>query len=107
MDMLYMPDALNAVTQLMEADPSKLKHRNSFNITCMSFNPRELFAKIQERIPTAKFDYDVDPVKATIAASWPDRMDDSCAREEWGWNPQWHIDAMVDDMLKAIAAKIK
>ena len=86
MDMLYMPDALNAVTQLMEADPSKLKHRNSFNITCMSFCPRELFAKIKERIPSM--------------------MDDSCAREEWGWNPQWHLDAMVDDMLKAIAAKL-
>lgn len=106
MDMLYMPDALNAVVQLMEADPSKLKHRNSFNITCMSFCPRELFAKIKERIPSATFDYNVDPVKAAIADSWPNMMDDSCAREEWGWNPQWHIDAMVDDMLKAIAAKL-
>ena len=106
MDMLYMPDALNAVTQLMEADPSRLKHRNSFNITCMSFCPRELFAKIKERIPSATFDYNVDPVKAAIADSWPNMMDDSCAREEWGWNPQWHLDAMVDDMLKAIAAKL-
>ena len=95
MDMLYMPDALNAVVQLMEADPSKLKHRNSFNITCMSFCPKELFAKIKERIPSATFDYNVDPVKAAIADSWPNMMDDSCAREEWGWNPQWHIDAMV------------
>ncbi len=106
MDMLYMPDALNAVTQLMEADPSKLKHRNSFNITCMSFCPKELFAKIRERVPSATFDYNVDPVKAAIADSWPNMMDDSCAREEWGWNPQWHLDAMVDDMLKAIAAKL-
>ena len=106
MDMLYMPDALNAVTQLMEADPSRLKHRNSFNITCMSFCPKELFAKIRERVPSATFDYNVDPVKAAIADSWPNMMDDSCAREEWGWNPQWHLDAMVDDMLKAIAAKL-
>lgn len=104
--MLYMPDALNAVTQLMEADPSKLVHRNSFNITCMSFTPAQLFAKIAERIPEATFDYDVDPVKAQISASWPNRMDDSCARKEWGWNPQWGIDAMVDDMLKEIAKKI-
>lgn len=106
MDMLYMPDALNAVTQLMEADPSKLKHRNSFNITSMSFCPRELFAKIQERVPSFTYDYDVDPVKAAIADSWPNMMDDSCAREEWGWAPKWDMDAMVDDMLKAIAAKL-
>src|SRR5574344_2140583 len=98
MDMLYMPDALNAVTQLMEADPSKLIHRNSFNITCMSFTPRELFAKIKQRIPSATFDYNIDPVKAKISASWPNMMDDSCARAEWGWSPVWHIDAMVDDM---------
>lgn len=106
MDMLYMPDALNAVTQLMEADPSKLIHRNSFNITCMSFNPRELFSKIKDRIPSATFDYNVDPVKAKIAASWPDMMDDSCARAEWGWSPKWHINEMVDDMLQAIAKKL-
>jgi nucleoside-diphosphate-sugar epimerase len=106
MDMLYMPDALNALTQLMEADPSKLVHRNSFNVTCMSFNPRELFAKIKERVPHATFDFDVDPVKAQISASWPDSLDDSCAREEWGWNPQWDLDAMVDDMLKTIAQKL-
>ena len=106
MDMLYMPDALNALTQLMEADPAKLVHRNSFNVTCMSFNPRELFAKIKERVPHATFDYDVDPVKEAISASWPDSLDDSCAREEWGWNPQGDLDAMVDEMLKCIAQKL-
>jgi nucleoside-diphosphate-sugar epimerase len=72
----------------------------------MSFNPRELFAKIKERVPHATFDFDVDPVKAQISASWPDSLDDSCAREEWGWNPQWDLDAMVDDMLKTIAQKL-
>lgn len=107
MDMLYMPDALNALTQLMEADPDKLIHRNSFNVTCMSFCPKELFAKISERMPEARFSYDVDPVKAQIAASWPDSLDDTCAREEWGWNPQWHLDAMVDDMLLHIRKKLQ
>ena len=107
MDMLYMPDALNAVTQLMEADPSKLVHRNSFNITSMSFTPAQLFEKIKQRIPDATFDYDVDPVKAQISASWPNKMDDSCARKEWGWSPKWDIDAMVDDMLEKIGEKIK
>ena len=107
MDMLYMPDALNAITTLMEADPDKLIHRNSFNVTCMSFTPKELFARIKQRIPEATFDYDIDPIKAQISASWPDSLDDTCAREEWGWKPEWHIDAMIDDMLEKIALKIK
>ncbi|MFA5324874.1 MAG: NAD-dependent epimerase/dehydratase family protein [Bacteroidales bacterium] len=105
MDMLYMPDALNAVTQLMEADPSKLIHRNSFNITSMSFNPRELFSEIKKKVPQATFDYNIDPVKAAISASWPNIMDDSCARSEWGWNPKWGMSEMIDDMLSAIRKK--
>ncbi|MCF0165633.1 MAG: NAD-dependent epimerase/dehydratase family protein [Bacteroidales bacterium] len=106
MDMLYMPDALDAVIQLMEADPAKLKHRNSFNITCMSFCPEQLFAKIREHLPEAVFDYAVDPVKAAIADSWPDRMDDSCARAEWGWNPQWDLDRMTKDMIEKVGRKV-
>lgn len=107
MDMLYMPDALNACSQLIEADPAKLKHRNSFNVTAMSFCPRELFEVIKRRVPDAKFYYDVDPVKEAIAASWPDSLDDTCAREEWGWNPKWNIETMTDDMLRAVRAKMK
>lgn len=106
MDMMYMPDALNAVSTLMEADPARLKHRNSFNIASMSFCPKELFAALKKRIPSATFDYDVDPVRAAIADSWPNKMDDTCAREEWGWRPQWDMDAMIDDMLKHVAAKL-
>ena len=71
----------------------------------MSFCPRELFAAIKKRIPDATFDYEVDPVKAAIADSWPNRMDDSCARNEWGWKPEWDLDRMVDDMLTVIAAR--
>jgi nucleoside-diphosphate-sugar epimerase len=107
MDMMYMPDALRAAVEIMEADPKKLVHRNSFNIAAMSFCPRELFEVIKKRIPDATFDYKVDPVKAAIADSWPNKMDDSCAREEWGWKPEWDIDAMVDDMLKVIGEKQK
>lgn len=99
MDMIYMPDALEATTQLMEADPSKLKHRNSFNIASMSFTPEQIFAEIKKRIPDFTHDYNIDPVKAKIAASWPDCMDDSAAREEWGWDPKWDLSKMVDDML--------
>lgn len=105
MDMLYMPDCLDACTQLMDADPSKLKHRNSFNVTAFSFSPRILFEAIKKRMPQASFAYDVDKAKAEIASSWPNSMDDSCAREEWGWNPKWGLEEMVDDMLKAIREK--
>lgn len=107
MDMLYMPDALNACTQLMDADPSKLVHRNSFNVTAMSFSPKELFSSIEKRVNGAKFKYEIDPVKDQISSSWPDSLDDSCAREEWGWKPVWDMESMVDDMLNAISAKLK
>ncbi|PKO99698.1 MAG: UDP-glucose 4-epimerase [Bacteroidetes bacterium HGW-Bacteroidetes-8] len=107
MDMLYMPDALNACTQLMDCDPTNLVHRNSFNVTAMSFSPKELFAAIKSRVPAATFKYEVDPVKDKISASWPDSMDDSCARKEWGWDPIWNLELMVDDMLKAISLKLK
>lgn len=105
MDMMYMPDALDAIVTLMEADPSKLKHRNSFNVTAMSFDPEELFAAIRKQHPALKVRYEIDPVKQQIAESWPDSLDDSCAREEWGWNPKWTLDAMITDMLKAVEKK--
>ena len=106
MDMLYMPDALKACTDLMDCDPSRLKHRNSFNVTAMSFSPKEIFAEIKKHVPDAKFQFDPDPVKTEISASWPDSMDDSCAREEWGWNPKWNLESMTKDMLSAISAKL-
>lgn len=106
MDMLYMPDALNACTQLMEADPSKLQHRNSFNVTAMSFTPVILFETIKKRIPEFTYDFDIDPIKAEISSSWPNYMDDSCARAEWGWNPKWDMESMIDDMLKVLSEKL-
>ena len=106
MDMLYMPDALEAMTQLMEADPDKLVHRNSFNVTSMSFTPEQLFTEIKKRVPSFTWNYEIDPVKAQISASWPDCLDDSCAREEWGWNPKWGMDAVIDDMLAACKKKV-
>lgn len=106
MDMLYMPDALDACVQLMEADPTRLKHRNSFNVTAMSFCPTELFEVIKRRMPQFEWRFDIDPVKDKISASWPDSLDDTCAREEWGWNPKWDLEKMVDDMLFAIKNKL-
>lgn len=106
MDMVYMPDALNAAISLMEADPSRLVHRNAFNIASMSFAPETIYAAIKKYVPDFEMEYDVDPLKQAIAESWPDRMDDSCARREWDWNPQYDLDAMTVDMLEKLRAKL-
>lgn len=106
MDMMYMPDALNAIIQLLEADPSKLIHRNAFNVTAMSFEPEEIAASIKKFIPEFELDYDVDPVRQAIADSWPNSLDDSAAREEWGWNPEYDLDAMTEDMLEKLKVKL-
>ena len=106
MDMMYMPDALNAITQLLEADPSKFIHRNAFNVTAMSFEPEEIAASIKKVIPEFELDYDVDPVRQAIADSWPNSLDDSAAREEWGWNPKYDLDAMTKDMLEKLKIKL-
>ena len=99
MDMMYMPDALRAAIEIMDSDPSKLVHRNSFNIASMSFEPETLFAAIRREIPDLRTRYEVDPVRQSIADSWPDNMDDSCARKEWGWKPSYDLDGMVKDMI--------
>ena len=106
MDMMYMPDALKAAVDIMEADPSKLIHRNSFNIASMSFAPEDVFAAIKKIIPDAKMRYEVDPVRQAIADSWPDNMDDSCARAEWGWEPHFDLDSMSQDMIKHLKDKL-
>ncbi len=103
MDMMYMPDALDSIIMLMEADPSRLKHRNAFNVSSMSFDPEELAAAIRKYIPEFKLDYDVDPVRQGIAESWPNSLDDSAAREEWDWSPKYDLDTMTKDMLEKLS----
>ena len=105
MDMMYMPDALRACVELMEADPSKLVHRNSFNIASMSFTPEIICAEVKKLVPGFTMDYNVDPVKESIARSWPNSLDDTCAREEWGWAPKWDLTSMSADMLEKIKEK--
>lgn len=105
MDMIYMPDALDACVQLMEADPSRLVHRNSFNLASMSFTPEIIFEAVKKRMPSFTMTYDVDPVKESIARSWPNSLDDTCAREEWDWAPKWNLDDMTDDMLRIIGER--
>jgi nucleoside-diphosphate-sugar epimerase len=106
MDMMYMPDALDAVVQLMEANPDNLRHRNAFNITAMSFGPEEIYREIKKHIPEFEMDYKVDPIKQKIADSWPDSLDDSAAREEWGWNPKYDLTSMTIDMLEKLRRKL-
>lgn len=103
MDMMYMPDALRAAVEIMEADPSKLVHRNSFNIASMSFEPNTIYQNIRKYLPEFEMQYQVDPLRQAIAESWPNSLDDTCAREEWGWKPEYDLDAMTQDML----AKLK
>lgn len=106
LDMMYMPDALAALVALMEADPTRLIHRNSFNVTAMNFTPEELAGEIRKHIPPFEIRYEIDPVRQGIADSWPHSLDCSAARDEWGFAPQYDLGAMVEDMLTKLRARI-
>lgn len=106
MDMMYMPDAINAIIRLMEADPSKLVHRNAFNISAMSFAPEDIAAEIQKHIPDFTMNYEVDPIRQEIADSWPDAIDVSAAREEWGFKTEYDLASMTKDMLEKLKVKL-
>lgn len=105
MDMMYMPDALNAIVTLMEADNSKLEHRNAFNISAMSFEPSQIADEIIRYIPDFKMTYDVDPVRQAIAESWPDSIDDTAAKKEWGYKADFDISSMTMDMIEKLRKK--
>jgi nucleoside-diphosphate-sugar epimerase len=105
MDMMYMPDALQAIVDVMEADASKLEHRNAFNVTAMSFEPEQIAASIRKHIPNFELSYDVDPVRQAIANSWPDAIDATSAKDEWGFKAQYDLDSMTKDMLDKLAQK--
>ena len=106
MDMMYMPDALHAAISLMEADPARLVHHNGFNVTAMSFAPETIYAEIKKHKPNFEMVYEVDPLKKAIAESWPDKLDDSCARQEWDWKPQYDLSSMTVDMLDKLSKKL-
>lgn len=107
MDMMYMPDALQAIVDLMEADPAKLEHRNAFNVTAMSFEPEGIAASIRKHIPEFQMNYDVDPARQAIADSWPDSIDASAAKKEWGFKTAYDLDAMTADMLEKLNTKLQ
>ncbi|MBY7144864.1 NAD-dependent epimerase/dehydratase family protein [Virgibacillus sp. NKC19-3] len=106
MDMMYMPDALDAIIQLMEADPGKLISRNAFNITAISAAPEDFAAAIQKHIPEFTLSYNVDPIRQEIADSWPNSIDASAARDEWGFQAVYDMDTMTREMLEKVAGKL-
>jgi len=99
LDMMYMPDAIRAAIELMEADPSRLTHRNAFNVTAMQVTPLSLADAIRVHLPEFELTCVADPVRQAIADSWPRRVDDSVAKSEWDWKPEYDLAAMTTDML--------
>ncbi|MDR4947452.1 L-threonine 3-dehydrogenase [Neobacillus cucumis] len=106
MDMMYMPDALRAIIDLMEADATKLKHRNSFNVTAMSIAPEDIAASIAKLVPRFELNYKVDPARQRIADSWPDSIDASAASEEWGFEYEYDLDKMTKDMIEKLRERL-
>ena len=107
MDMIYKPDAIDAAINLMEVDPAKLIHRNSFNVTGMSFSPEIIAHEIRKHIPNFEINYDINALKQGIADSWPNSLDDSVARQEWGWDPKYNLETMTIDMINVLKEKLK
>jgi nucleoside-diphosphate-sugar epimerase len=107
LDMMYMPDCIRAGIEIMEANPAKLIHRNAFNVAAMSFEPEMIAAEIKKHIPEFTMDYDIDPIRQAIAESWPNKMDDTVAFEEWGWKHEYNLPKMTEDMLNVLSEKLK
>ena len=107
LDMMYMPDAIRAAIEVMEADPDRLRHRNAFNVTAMQLTPETLAAQIRKHVSAFALDYAVDPIRQAIADSWPRRIDDTAAREEWGWKPEFDAARMTEEMLTHLRSKLQ
>ena len=105
MDMMFMDDAIDAIIKLMEAPAENLIDRNAFNVTAMSVDPEMIAASIRKVMPEFKLDYDVDPVREGIAQSWPNSIDASEAKKQWGFDPKFDLDTMTKEMLEAIKLK--
>ena len=104
--MMYMPDAIKAGVDLMEADPSRLTHRNAFNVSAINVGPSRLAEAIRREIPGFTIDYQVDPVRQAIADSWPRAVDDRAARDEWDWKPEYDLERMTGEMLAKLGEKL-
>ena len=105
LDMMYMPDALRAIVRFMETDKNQLHHFNAYNVSSMSICPKDMEQSIRKFIPDFRVEYDIDPVKQAIADSWPNSLDVSEAQKDWGFNPEYDLDKMTEDMLKRLRSK--
>ena len=105
LDMMYMPDAIKAALDLMDADPGKLRHRNAFNVTAMSFCPEDQAAYIRKYMPDFEITYEVDPVRQALANSWPNSLEDYAARVEWGFSPEYDLDSTTREMLSVLTRR--
>lgn len=103
--LMYMPDCVKSLIDLAEANLDDLKHHCDFNVSSMSFSAGELARKIEEYIPDFTYDFQPDE-RQKIADSWPDSMDDTAAREEWGWEPNYGLESMVKDMIEKLEEKL-
>ena len=103
LDMMYMPDAVRAAIDLMDADPARLRHRNAFNVTAMSFCPEDQAGYIRRYVPDFSIVYNVDPVRQAIANSWPNTLEDYAARVEWDWEPAYDLERTTQDMLQTLS----
>jgi nucleoside-diphosphate-sugar epimerase len=106
LDMMYMPDAVAAMIDVMAADAERLVHRNAFNVTAFNVTPEELAEAIRRHIPEFEIEYEVDPVRQALADSWPRSLDDSAARREWDWQPRYDLAAMTEDMLATLGKRL-
>jgi nucleoside-diphosphate-sugar epimerase len=102
--MMYMPDAINATLQLMESPIENIKIRTSYNIASMSFSPKEIAAEIKKHMPEFAINYEPD-YRQSIADSWPQSIDDTPAREDWGWKHQYELPQMTKEMLENVVIK--
>lgn len=107
LDMMYPPDAMRAMIDLMEADPTRLRHRNAHNVTAMSVTPAELATEIRKHLPSFAVDYQIDPMRQAIADSWPQSLDVSAARDDWGFSPRFNLAALTRDIITKLRAEMK
>ena len=104
--MMYMPDCIKSIIDLADADASSLRHHADFNVGAVSFTPSEIGEAVAARVQGFEMDYEIDPLRQAIADSWPNSLDDTAAREEWGWSPSYDLDSMTDDMLENLKIKL-
>ena len=106
MDMMYMPDALNSIVSLMEADGERLLNRNSYNISAMSFCPNDIYLEIKKHIPDFEIEYEVDEVREGIAQTWPNSIDTTCTKQEWDFKFKYDLSKMTEDMIEKVSKKL-